>query len=226
MIFEQFKTTLPFDDQNYLVVEYPDFFYPAKDRKAKVKDLGKKFAAINAFFYDYLKKYHIPCAYVKQTNDNSLVYIKFKELPFSVKILNSVDKRTAKLFAKKEGENLELPVFEYHYGTSKDSIICESHLIAFDLCTNEDLKIINRICSKVNAVLKAFFERRNETVAEVICNFGKYEDKIYLIDDFSPMSLKIFPNNGDDKKWVNPYKLNTSAEMKKYTDYLYNITNA
>jgi len=225
MIFEHYKTSLPFDDQNYLVIEYPDFFYPVKNKKAKVKDLGKKFASINSFFYEYLKKYHIPCAYVKQTDENSLVYIKFDEFPFSVKILNSINKRTAKLFLKSEGEPLSLPVFEYHYGTSKDSLICESHLIAFELCTNEDLKIINRICSKVNAVLKAFFERRNETVAEVICNFGKYEDKIYIVYDFSPLSIKIFPNR-DEVKWVNPYKLNSSAEMKKYTDYLFNITNS
>jgi len=77
----------------------------------------------------------------------------------------------------------------------------------------------------VNAVLKAFFERRNETVAEVICSFGKYENKIFLVDDFTPMSLKVFPN-GDNKKWSNPYKLTTSGEMRKYTDYLFNITNS
>jgi len=227
MINNNIKINLPFDDQNYLMVEYPDYFYPVQNKKAKVKDLGKKFAAINSFFYDYLKEYHIPCAYIKNHNDHSLIYINFEQLAFSIKILNTADKRTAKLFSIKEGDNLELPIFEYHYGdsNSKGSLVSESHLIAFDICTYEDLKLINRICSKVNAVLKAFFERRGEIVAEVTCSFGKSENKIYLIDDFSPLSLKVFPN-GSAEKWANPYSLKTSVSMRKYTNFLFNITNS
>ncbi|MGD8307302.1 MAG: phosphoribosylaminoimidazolesuccinocarboxamide synthase [Ignavibacteria bacterium] len=225
MILQQSKENLPFDEQNYFRVEYSDFFYSTQNKKVKVKDLGKKFASINSFFFDYLKEYHVPCAFIKSHQDNSLVYIKYDELSFSVKILNACDKRTAKIFSLKEGDPLDLPVFEYHYGDNKNSLISESHLTAFDVCSNEDLKVINRICSKVNAVLKAFFERRNETVAEVTCTFGKYEDKIYLVNDFSPMSLKIF-TNGNTKKWTDPYRLKTSNEMRKYTDFLFNITSA
>jgi phosphoribosylaminoimidazole-succinocarboxamide synthase len=225
MILQQNRANLPFDEQNYLTVEYPDYFYADKNKKIKVKDLGKKFVSINSFFLDYLKEYHIPCAYIKNHSDNALVYVKYTKLSFTIKILNACDKRTSRIFLVKEGELLGLPLFEYHYGELKDSIISESHLTAFDLCSNEDLKIINRICSKVNAVLKAFFERRNETVAEVICTFGKFENKIYLVNDFSPLSLKIF-TNGDSRKWTNPYQLTTSNEMRKYTDFLFNITSA
>ena len=223
MIQEHIKGNMPFDDQNYITIEYPDHFFPQQNKKVKVKDLGKKFTAINAFFYDYLKEFHIPCAYLKNHDQKSLVYIKFKQLDFTIKILNTSDKRTAKLFSVKEGSNLNLPLYEYHYGNSKDSLVSESHLIAFDICTNEDLKLINRICSKINAVLKAFFERRGETVAEVTCSFGKYDNKIFLVDDFSPLSLKVFPN-GNANKWTDPYMLKTSSEMRKYTDFLFNIT--
>ena len=224
MLTLQVKNNLPFDDQNYLMVEYPDYFFAAKDKKVNVKHLGQKFVLINSFFYDYLKEYHIPCAYLKDHKKNSLVYLKFRQLPFSIKILNASDKRTAKIFSIREGLPLELPIFEYHFGFSKDSLVSESHLIAFDLCTIEDLKIINRICSKINAVMKAFFERRHETVAEFTCSFGKHDGKIYLIDDFSPFSLKVFPN-GNSNGWVNPYSLKTSSEMRKYTDFLLNLTS-
>jgi len=225
MNLQQNKANLPLDDQNYNTVEYPDYFYVGKNKKVKVKDLGFKFASINSFFFDYLKEYHVPCAFIKNHSDNSLVYIKYSSLQFSIKILNACDKRTSKIFKIKEGDLLDLPIFEYHYGDSKDSLISESHLSSFDICSNEDLKIINRICSKVNAVLKAFFERRNETVAEVTCTFGKLDNKIFLVNDFSPMSLKIF-SNGNSKKWTDPYRLTTSSEMRKYTDFLFNITSA
>lgn len=214
----------PLDGQNFVFSEYSDFFLLNDSKKVKVKDLGEKFTSINSYFFEYLKEYHVPTAFVKNDKKNSMQFIKHARFPFSVKISNIIDKRTSKIFRKKEGEHLSLPIFELHYGDQKDSIVNESHLITFDLCTNEDLKIIFRICSKANAVLKSFFERRNEILAEVFCYFGKSEGKIYLIDDFTPKSLKIIPSNTDNK-WIDPYKLTTSSEIRKYTEILFNLTS-
>ena len=219
------KKELPLDVQDYLIIEYLDTYTNNGDKKVKVKDLGEKFAAINSFFFDYLKEYHIPAAFVKLHDKNTLKFVKHKRFPFSIKIVNVIDKRTARIFGKKEGDQLSLPIFEIHYGQGKDSLITESHLITFDLCNNEDIKLINRICSKVNAVLKSFFERRGYILAEISCNFGKYEDKIFLVDDFTPRSMKIIPINKNEKL-VDPYKFSTSAEIRHYTDHLFNLMSA
>lgn len=215
----------PLNGQGFIHTEYPDFIILNDSKKVKVKDLGVKFTAINSFFFDYLKEYHIPTAFVKNDKKNSMQYIKHERFPFSVKISNVVDKRTSKIFCKTEGCHLNLPIFELHYGEQNNCIVNESHLITFDLCTNEDLKLIYRICSKANAVLKSFFERRNETLAEVFCYFGKHEGKIYLIDDFTPKSLKIIPSEMANGKWIDPYNLTTSSEIRKYTDVLFNLTS-
>jgi phosphoribosylaminoimidazole-succinocarboxamide synthase len=218
------KTDLPFDDTNYQLLEFEDIFFLNGEKKVKVKDIGKKIASTSAFFLEYLKEYHIPTAFHKIETDNSLKFLSTKEYPFRIKILNCADKRNAKIFNLKEGSDLSLPIFEFHYGFEKDSVVCESHLISFNLSSVEDLKMISRICSKVNAVLKSFFERKNEVLAEISCYFGKIDDKVFLIGDFSPSSLKIFPKD-QSGKWINPYKLLTTTEIKKYTDHLYNIAS-
>jgi phosphoribosylaminoimidazole-succinocarboxamide synthase len=219
------KKDLPLDDQNYTLLKYSDFLVADNNKKVKVKDLGSKFASINAFFFDYLKEYHIPISFLKTQGSSALKFVKYERYPFFIKILNVIDKRTAKVFSRKEGELLNLPVFEIHYPDGKDSLVTESHLISFDVCTNEDIKLMNRICSKVNAVLKFFFERRNALLSEVNCCFGKSEEKIYLVNDFTPTSLKVIPQNTNGK-WVDPYSLNTSADIRKYTDFLMNMTSA
>jgi len=222
---DQPKKELLLDEKDYFVIEYFDFLSINGDKKVKIKSLGEKFASINSFFFEYLKEYHIPAAFVKNNDKKSLKFIKYKKFPFSIKILNVVDKRTAKLFDKKEGELLNLPVFEIHLGDGKDTLISETHLLAFDLCTTEDFKIINRICSKVNAVLKSFFERRGYLMAETKCNFGKFDDKIFIVDDFTPRSLKVIPFNKVSKS-IDPYKFTTSAEIRHYTDHLFNLMSA
>jgi len=212
------------NEQNHLIVEYPDFVEENGHKKVKCKNLGEKFAYINSFIFDYLKEYHIPVGFIRQQNKNSLSFHKYHKFPFSVKVLNTADKRIARIFSVKEHVPLNIPIFEYHYGTSRDSCISENHLISFDVCSNEDLRVINRICSKINAVLKSFFERRGAVLIETSCYFGKSDDKILLVDDFTPKSMKVIPLS--DNSSVDPFKFSTAAEIKKYTDYLHNLMSA
>ena len=202
------------------LVEYHDFFYTPKNSKATAKNFAEKSALLNSYFFEYLRGYNIPIAFVKKSHKNSLHLLNFSEFAFRVKILNQADTRTAKIFSIKPGSPLELPIQEYHYGDSKESVITESHIISFNLCTYDDLKIINRLCSKVNAIVKSFFERRSVSLLELTCTFGKFEGKIYLVGDFSPSSIKV-----SNAEKLDPFKIETFAQMKKYADYLVKLTN-
>ena len=51
-----------------------------------------------------------------------------------------------------------------------------------------------------------------------------FEDKVFLIGDFSPASIKIFPKD-ESVKWTNPYKFTSAAEVRKYTEHLFNIAS-
>lgn len=209
---------------NLKLVEYEDHFITSKNKKVSVKSFGEKSVRLNSYFSEYLKGYNIPCAFIKKAIKNSLQILKVTDFTFGVRLLNAADTRMAKIFSVKPGSALELPIQEYHYGDSKDSVITESHIVSFNLCSYDELKIINRLCSKINAILKSFFERRNLSLVELTCIFGTFEGKIYLTGDFSPVSLKVVSNK-PDIILPDPYKIESLAQMKKYTDYLLKLTN-
>ena len=211
-------------EPDHKLIEYQDFFIASKNKRVTVKSFGEKSALLNSYFLEYLKGYNIPSAFVKKGDKKSLLLLKVADFPFRVKILNSADSRTAKIFSIKPGSSLELPIQEYNYGDSKDSVISDSHLISFNLCTYDDLKFISRLCSKINAIVKSFFERRNVSLVELTCRFGKFDGKIYLTGDFSPVSIKVVSNKPDEIL-PDPYKIETLAQMKKYTDNLLKLTN-
>jgi len=217
------KENLSGTEPDLKLVEYQDFFITSKNSKVTAKNFGEKSALLSSYFLEYLKGYNIPCAFVKKADKRSLLFLNYTEFLFRVKILDSADVRTAKIFAIKSGSPLELPIQEYHYGNSKESVITESHIISFNLCSYDELKMINRLCSKINAVVKSFFERRRVSLVELTCIFGKFDGKIYLIGDFSPLSIKVSNNKLDEK--LDPFKIETFAQMKKYTDYLLKLTN-
>ena len=201
------------------IIEYHDYFINQKNKKVTSKNLGEKTAELNSYFFEYVNGYNIASVYAKRESKKSIAVINVEEFPFNIKIINAADTRTAKIFSVKNGSPLQLPIIEYHYGNSKESVIAESHIISFDLCTYEELKLINRICSKLNAIVKSFFERRNASLLELTCRFGKFEGKVLLIDDFSPQSIKISSNNSDDKL-PDANKIETAAQMNKYSDFL------
>jgi phosphoribosylaminoimidazole-succinocarboxamide synthase len=211
------KENLTGDKPDFMLVEYYDFFVTQKNKKVAAKNLGEKTALLNSYFFEYLKGYNIPCAFVKKDDKKKIQVINVVDFRFRVKILNAADGRTAKIFSIKPGSSLELPILEYHFGDAKESVITESHIISFNLCSYEDLKMINRLCSKINAIVKSFFERRNVSLLELTCRFGKFDGKIYLIGDFSPVSIKVLDSKKEESL-PDPYKIETTAQMNKYSD--------
>lgn len=188
-----------------------------------IKDIGRKFSSINGFFLDYLNAYNIPTGF-KKLFDNSLLLQNHNRFPFYCKLLNVTDKRSSKIFLSKEGQLLSFPVIQLHYGCSKDNLVTDGHLFAYDLCSTEDLKVMKRICSKINAVLKPYFERRNAILAEVNCFFGKDDEKVFLVDDFTPLSLKV-NLAGSGQTSFNSFRIRTVEDFNIYTDLILNLTN-
>ena len=84
--------------------------------------------------------------------------------------------------------------------------------------------MINRLCSKINAIVKSFFERRNEYLVELTCVFGKFEGKIYLIDGFTPFNM-IITQIENDGKLAEPAKADPPTQVKKYAEHLLQLTN-
>jgi phosphoribosylaminoimidazole-succinocarboxamide synthase len=211
------------ENENLISVSYTDIISLSESKNIRIKNIGKKFSKINSFFFEFLKGYNLPVGYLKISEDENLIFSDHHLFPFSIRILNIVDKRTAKVFGRNETDVLSIPIYELHYGSGKETLVSDDHLIALEVCLVEELKMMFRIASKVNVVLKSFFERRNTSLAEVTCSFGKQDERIFLVNDFSPLSIKII-TPGKAAKGLNPYRLSNQEAIERYTDYLLNFT--
>jgi phosphoribosylaminoimidazole-succinocarboxamide synthase len=67
------------------------------------------------------------------------------------------------------------------------------------LATPEELKLINRMASKVNVVLKSFFERRNLKLVDFTLEFGRQSGKILLGDEISPDTCRLWDTKTNKK---------------------------
>ena len=193
---------------------FDDFFVIDSKTRKKIKDYGEFSAKVSAFFFEYVKEYHIPVAYEQIHAAGNLKMVPTEEFPVYIKILNTSNKNFSKMFALGKNTPLQIPVFENYLSADSNYQLNEHHIISFGILPLADFKMIGRIATKVNVILKSYFERRNLLLSEMTCTFGRSGDKIVLLGRFTPDSFKLIPK--DDPE--NEFALSTPSSIKKYLE--------
>lgn len=118
------------------------------------------------------------------------------------------------MFALAKNSPLQVPVFENYLSADSNYQLNDHHVISFGILPLADFKMIGRIATKVNVILKSYFERRNLLLAQMSCTFGKSGDKVVLLGKFSPHSFKLLPKDDPGSE----FDLSTPSSIKKYLE--------
>jgi len=76
-------------------------------------------------------------------------------------------------------------------------MINEYHAYALGLCERKEMTNILRIATKVNAVLKSFFDRRKMKLISFRLEFGRSHGQIVVADEVSLDTLDLWSVNPD-----------------------------
>jgi len=201
---------------------FSDSIVISKNHRLRSKNIGESLSKINSFFFEFLQQYNLPLPEIIQKELVRFVHQPMSIFPFKLKVLNSVDSRNSVILSKKEFEQISTPIFEFYVGDCLEYFVSDSHLITLNLCDANEVKLMLRIASKANVVLKSFFERRNFYLLEFNCFFGKLDDKIFLVGDFSPFGIFIKDMENSELE-PNPYKLTNSKLFGKYTAIIFKL---
>lgn len=166
--------------------------------------------AVSGYLFEYLESYNVPTHFVRRIDGKSFLAKKMDMIPIVVSVHNFAAGDLVTRFGLEDGKRLEYPVVEMYYKTAKGEspMISEYHAYALGLCDRKEMTSILRIATKVNAVLKSFFDRRKLKLFSFQLEFGRQQNQILLADEvsFSTMDLRLVKDDGeiaapgDDKK--------------------------
>jgi phosphoribosylaminoimidazole-succinocarboxamide synthase len=170
--------------------------------KKNTDDLSRLRNEISSYLFEYVEGYHIPTHFVSRLSPTAMVVKKLEPLPLTVRIYNAVGDALTKRYGLKEGALLDFPVTEHFYtgGRRPPVMVNEYHMFAFNITTPEEIKQINRISSKVNAVLRGLCDRRQLYIADLQLGFGKLGDQIILADELSPFTCHFWDLSASGKR--------------------------
>jgi len=210
--------SLPQDD--ILLAEFrPEVAIDGK-KVFRIKDRPKIAVELQAFIFAYLETYQIPTHFFSQSGDE-LIVKRLNIIPVDVTVRNLASQAFAKRFKHfKSGHQLDFPIFEYVLrDESGEFHVNETHLYAVQLISPEDFRTIMRLASKVDAVMKSFFERRVFTLVDITMKFGKYKGVIMLGDEISPENITVIDNSTDEE--ISIVSSRDSREASKHYQLVY-----
>lgn len=143
---------------------------------------------ISAYLFEYLDGYHIPTHFIRKLSETESLVRKLEMIPLLIRVYNYATGPMARRFGRKEGAPLEFPIIEHYYtaGSQGLSWTNEYHLYAFGILTPDEFRQINRLSTKINAVLRSLCDRRKLNLIDIQLEFGRYNGQIYLGDELSP----------------------------------------
>ena len=190
------------NNPDYLFMEFKNEVAPLNGRKTiKVRGKGQTNTEVSSYIFQFLDSYHIPNHYVGKIENKWLVVRKLEMVPINVIVRNVSAGSFVKNFRMDEGDVLPAPIIEFYFKNQKmgNPMVNEYHLYAFGSSNQDEIRMIQRLSAKVNAVMKNFFERRNYQLVDLKLEFGRSKGKIYLGDEITLDTCRIWDNSNNVK---------------------------
>jgi len=80
--------------------------------------------------------------------------------------------------------------------------------------------------SKVNAILKSYFERRDLLLIDFKLEFGRYHNEIIVADEISPDTCRIWDRKTHKKLDKDRFRFDMGGVKKAYQEVLERFENA
>ncbi|MDZ7376339.1 MAG: phosphoribosylaminoimidazolesuccinocarboxamide synthase [candidate division KSB1 bacterium] len=188
------KKLYSLEESDQLIQEFKDDAMGFEASSAElIKGKGIINKDISCYLFHYLERFHIPTHYVKDLGGREMLVRRLEMIPLEIAIRNIVAGSLTQRFGLEAGKELNYPIIEFYLKDEQrnNPMINPSHAIALQLATPDEIRVIERLTSKINAVLKSFFQRRNYRLVDLALEFGRAKDKLVLGDEISLNTFRL-----------------------------------
>ncbi|HEV8538763.1 MAG TPA: phosphoribosylaminoimidazolesuccinocarboxamide synthase [Bacteroidota bacterium] len=220
------KTLYHSERPDLIIQEFMEDTPGTNGRQGEISALRNE---ISSYLFEYIEGFRIPTHFVSKHSTTAMVVKRIEMIPLTVRVYNAGSGSLMKRFGIKTNSILDFPVIEHYHtgGKRAPQWINEYHTYAFNLLSPEEYKQINRIASKVNAVLRGLCDRRQLFVANLQLAFGRYKDQIVLGDELSPFTCHFWDvtqrGNPDQERYIPDRENATEAFSELYGRFILKV---
>jgi phosphoribosylaminoimidazole-succinocarboxamide synthase len=219
IIYEDlYKTIYPSDKDKKWVVELKE----PEDDAFKTKKRGKTtYSSINADMasklFQYLNSFHVPNNFDSFLDKNKYLSRSVEIIPIRITVYNAGTEHLVADYGAEKNVELSSPILEFFKSDAKEKLfVNEYHAMAFEMATIDEFRLMSRMATKINAILKSYFSRRELQLVRFSCEFGRENGKLIMTGPIDMnTSAFINPNVKPEK---DPYSRANVMLEKAYND--------
>jgi phosphoribosylaminoimidazole-succinocarboxamide synthase len=195
-------------------------------KKDVLKDKGSYNARVSAFLFSYLEDHGVKTHFIGMLNDTTMVVRELAMIPLEVIVRNFTAGSIVRNYPFDEGQALKPPVIVIDFKDDKrhDPMLNDDLIFALKILTPPELKKVKAIALKINNLLIDLLASEGITLVDFKMEFGKQGSTIYLGDEVSMDSMRLWDKKTGESLDKDVYRFNKGDVMATYDTVAYRIT--
>jgi phosphoribosylaminoimidazole-succinocarboxamide synthase len=221
------KSVYHTDVKGRLIVEFRDDITAFDGGKKDVlMNKGGYNAQVSAFIFEYLEKNGVKTHFIEMLDQHRMVVRELTMIPLEVIVRNVAAGSIVRNYPFSEGTILDPPVIVIDYKDDKrhDPMLNDEIIVALKLATPSELKTIKKTALEVNRLLSLLLAKQGITLVDFKLEFGRQNKKIYLGDEISMDSMRLWDKKSGESLDKDVYRFEKGDVMVTYNKVAKRIT--
>ena len=194
----------------------------------RIEQLDRKGMVNNKFNYFIMQKLEaagIPTQVDCLLADNEALVKKLDMIPVECVVRNVAAGSICRRLGVAEGLELNPPTFEFFLKNDElhDPMVNEFHIRSFGWATDEQVSRMKELTFQVNDVLKKMFDDAGLILVDYKLEFGLFEGKVVLGDEFSPDGCRLWDKETRQKLDKDRFRQGLGGVVEAYEEVAHRL---
>lgn len=213
------KNVFQTDDVEHYILHFRDDVTAFDGEKhAELKRKGMVNNYFNAFIMSHLSEAGIETHFVKRLNNNESVVKRLEMIKVECVVRNYAAGSLCKRLGLAERTHLSPPLFEFFLKDDAlhDPLINREHIRLLQLASEVDVEQMQSLTLQVNDTLFSLFKQAGLLLVDFKCEFGRYDGRIILGDEFTPDACRIWDEKTFEKLDKDRFRQDLGDVIESY----------
>ena len=215
------KSMYETNSESVLLMEFRDDASAFDGKKmSALNNKGKVNNQFNAFILDLLAKEGIETHFIETISTHESLVKRLDMFPIECVVRNRATGSLCRRLGVEDGLILDPPLFEFFLKDDAlgDPLINENHILSFKWASQSDIDEMKRLTFQVNEILRELFDKANLILVDYKLEFGKFEGRVLLGDEFTPDGCRLWDKDTLEKLDKDRFRQDLGDVIESYQE--------
>ena len=204
-----------------LIMEFRDDTSAFDGKKMEALDnKGNVNNQFNAFVMEFLATKGIETHFIELLSSNESLVKKLDMFPIECVVRNRATGSLCKRLGIEDGLILDPPLFEFFLKDDAlgDPLINDHHIVSFGWASQEEADTMRELALQANDILVNFFSEANLILVDYKLEFGMFQGKMLLADEFTPDGCRLWDKDTLAKMDKDRFRQDLGNVIETYSE--------